>query len=190
MTVDKNKIIRNIYYLTKKLFNAISAFLKELFKPTPYLKGDDFEKCLRKKVYKKTDHDLLMKTHDFQENNKDFIESSLYPDFLFRDKKSKLVFYVEAKYRENTYQGKVNWCKEHQLMRYKELDKVIPITIAIGLGGRPYNPRQIFLIPLEKDLESSLCLDFLKDYEFTGNRKNFIDRIIDNIYDYSKRDLK
>jgi hypothetical protein len=54
-----------------------------------------------------------MKTHDFHENNKDYIESSLYPDYLFREKKSNIEFFVEAKYRENLFQGKVFWSKEY-----------------------------------------------------------------------------
>jgi hypothetical protein len=184
--MDKNKIIRNIYYLIKRLFNALSAFFRELFKPIAFLKGDDFEKCLRKKVFTKANYELVMKTHDFHENNKDYVESSLYPDYLFRDKKSNKEFFVEAKYRENLYQGKVNWCKDYQFKRYKRLDRETPVIIAIGLGSRPDNPSQIFLVPLDKIEYSSLYPKFLDDYEFEEKRKNLLDGLMDKVYDHSK----
>lgn len=71
------------------------------------MKGDDFEHCLRKKVFTPESYDLVMKTHDFHENKKDYVESSLYPDYLFRDKETNEEFWVEAKYRENLYHGKI-----------------------------------------------------------------------------------
>jgi hypothetical protein len=128
-----------------------------------------------------------MKTHDFHENNKDYIESSLYPDYLFREKKSNKEFFVEAKYRENLFQGKVFWCKEFQFRRYKKLNKTLPVYIAIGLGGRPKNPRQIFIVPLMDIEYSSLYPDFLVKYEFEEKRKNLIDELMDKIYDYEKK---
>jgi len=123
--MDKNRIIRNIFYLIKRIYYALSAFFKELFKPTAFLKGEEFERCLRKKVFKKDNFELVMKTHDFHENNKDYVESSLYPDYLFREKKSNKEFFIEAKYRENTYQGKVQWCKEYQFRRKQKIQEII-----------------------------------------------------------------
>ena len=61
-----NKIVRNTYYLLKRLLTGLKFFFRELFKPTAFLKGEDFEKCLRKKVFKQSDFDLVMKTHDFR----------------------------------------------------------------------------------------------------------------------------
>ena len=183
--MDKNKIIRNIYYLIKRVFNALSAFFRELFKPVAFLKGDDFEKCLRQRVFTKAKYELVMKTHDFHENHKDYVESSLYPDYLFRNKITNKEFFVEAKYREKAYQEKVAWCKEYQFKRYKRLGKDIPVIIAIGLGCRPDNPKQIFLVPLDDIKFSSLYLKFLENYEFVDKRKNVLDGLLDKVYDLS-----
>ena len=93
MKIDKNKVIRNFFYIIKRLWNAIRVFFRELFKPTPYLKGENFEKCLRRKVFKKKDYDLVMKTHDYHANQKDYVESSLYPDYLFRKRSTNREFF-------------------------------------------------------------------------------------------------
>lgn len=184
-----NTLVRGIYYLAKRIFNAFTVFFRELLKPLSFLKGDDFEKCLRRKVFTKMSYDMVMKTHDFHVNNEDYVESSLYPDFLFRNKKTNKEFFVEAKYRENLFQGKVNWCKEYQFRRYRKLlDEMparTPVIIAIGLGGRPDNPKQIFLVPLDEIKYNSLYLNFLDRYEFEEKRKNVLDGLLDKIYDLS-----
>lgn len=180
-----NKIVRFIFYLLKRVFNALSAFRSELLKPIAYIKGEDFENCLRRTVFTKDNFDLVMKTHDFHENNKDYIESSLYPDFLFRDKKTNTEFFVEAKYREHLFKGKVYWCREYQFRRYHKLTKDVPVIIAIGLGGRPDNPNHIFLVPLEKIEYIGLYPTFLAEYEFHDDRKNLMDGLMDSVYDLS-----
>lgn len=184
--MDKNQIVRLLFYLVKRLISATTLFLKELLKPTSYLKGEDFEKCLRNKVFVASRYDLVMKTHDFHENQNDYVESSLYPDYLFRDKKTNEEFFVEAKYRENLYQGKITWCRDYQFKRYRKLTKQNKVIIAIGFGGRPNNPNQIFLVPLDKIQYSSLYPDTLEEYEFSEKRKNLLDGVLDRVYNYAK----
>ena len=183
--MEKNKLIRHIYYFFKRLFKALEAFYVAFVQPLAALKGEDFERCLRRKVFRREEYDLVMKTHDFHSNQKDYVESSLYPDYLFRDKRKDKEFFVEAKYREKTYQGKVPWCNESQFRRYKKLSVKTPVVIAIGLGGRPSNPEQIFLVPLDHIEYNSLYPSFLEKYEFKGNRKNVLDFLADKVYDYS-----
>ena len=150
------------------------------------MKGDDFEHCLRKKVFTPESYDLVMKTHDFHENKKDYVESSLYPDYLFRDKETNEEFWVEAKYRENLYHGKIEWCANYQLKRYKKLSKKYNVIIALDFGGRPHNPKAIYLIPLEQINYTGLYPNKLKDFEFTGKRKNILGSLMDKVYDYEK----
>ncbi len=69
--MNRNKIVRIFYYLIKRLINAIKAFFKEIFKPSSFLKGDDFENCLRKRVFPSYEYDLVMKTHDYHKNKND-----------------------------------------------------------------------------------------------------------------------
>ena len=181
-----NSIIRHLYYLLKRLYRGLYYFLKELIKPTSFLKGEDFEKCLRQKVFPQDKYDLVMKTHDFHENSQDYVESSLYPDYLFRNKTNNHEFWVEAKYRESLYNGKIIWCKPYQFKRYQHLADDLPVIIAVGFGGRPSNPEKIYLIPLEEIKYNALYPNSLLDYEFEGKRKNVIDGLMDNLYNYKK----
>lgn len=180
--MGKRKIARNLYYLTKRLFRGLKMFFLELSKPTSFLKGEDFEKLLRKKVFKKKEFDLVMKTHDYHENRSDYVEASLYPDYLFRNKKDGSEFWVEAKYREKLWKGKLKWCELYQFKRYQQLSTDSPVYIAIGFGGRPSNPTKIYLIPIEEIKYNELYPKFLNDYEFDAKRKNILDFALDGIY--------
>lgn len=186
MKINYNKIIRNIYYITKRFTNGTIYFFKELFQPTSFLKGDDFEACLRKRVFTKDLYDLVMKTHDFHENKKDYVESSLHPDYLFREKDSNNEFWVEAKYREKLFKGKIEWCSNYQLKRYKKLSMDLDVVIAIGFSGRPSNPDKIYLIPLREIRYTGLYPNKLKHFEFEGKRKNILDSLKDKVYDYER----
>lgn len=173
---------RLFYYVLKRLRNATLALFRELFKPLSFLKGEDFEKCVRTKVFTSDRYDLVMKTHDFYENKKDYVESSLYPDYLFRDKETDKEFFVEVKYREKLYQDKLQWCNSNQFKRYQKYNSETPTIIAIGFGGRPKNPNQIYLVPLEDIKYNALYESFLKDYLWTGKRKNILDAVKDKVY--------
>lgn len=179
-----NTIIRNVYYLLKRITKGLTLLLNELTKPTSYLKGDDFETCLRNKVYTNKYFDLVMKTHDFHENQADYVESSLYPDYLFRNKVTGEEFWVEAKYRENLYKGKIEWCSKYQFKRYKKISNNANVIIAIGFGGRPKNPESIYLIPLQAIEYTGLYPNQLTEYEFKENRKNVLDSVMDKAYNY------
>lgn len=183
--MEKNKIVRDFYYSTKQFFYGLRAFWKEIRKPRAHVKGEEFEKFLQKKIFVRSEYDLVAKTHDYHENSQDYVESSLYPDFQFREKLSNEEFWVEAKYREKSFQGKIEWCKDYQLQRYnKLLHSNISVIIAIGFGGRPENPKRLFLVPLEVAKYSTLYLNFLKDYEYTLKNKNIVGNILDKVYDY------
>ena len=178
----KSNTLRTLYYLYKRFKDGTSLFFQTLFKPLSFMKGEDFEKCLRKKVFKKADFDLIMQTHDFHKNKSDYVESSLYPDYLFRDKSTNEEFWVEAKYRESLYKGKIEWCKPFQFKRYKKLSKQIKVVIAIGFGGRPINPEKIYLIPLDEIKYTGLYQKTIAEYEFDGKRKNILDNVKDRVY--------
>ncbi len=181
-----NKFIRGLYYFFKRLSNAFQKFFQELFKPKSFLKGEDFESCLRTKVFKKENYELIMKTHDFHENKKDYVKSSLHPDYFLRDKNTNVEFWVEAKYRENLFKGKIKWCTEKQFARYKKFGKEEKVLIAIGFGGRPKNPEKIYLIPLRKIKYHGLYPNSIAEFEFTEKRKNIVDSLLTRMYNYKK----
>ena len=133
--------------------------------PESYEMGKLFENYLRCHIFIKKHFVILDKTHDFQANQGDFIESSLNPDFRMRDKTNR-VFYLEAKFRTNSFDDKINWCNFDQLKRYQEFDKTHPVFIAIGLGGKPDYPKNLFVIPLQEAAHTDLFMSVALKYQF------------------------
>jgi hypothetical protein len=174
-------MFRILYYLKKRLASLFKNVYLDITKPTSFIKGDEFELFLRKKIYRYPDYELVMKTHSYGGNKGDFIEMTKYPDYLFRDKSGK-EFYVEAKYRESLFKDKLDWCKPYQLKRYKEIGIDKEIFIAIGLGGRPKYPKRLFIVPLEKINFHSLYEREYVPYERVIPKRGIFDQFKDYLY--------
>jgi hypothetical protein len=163
------------------LARVMRAAWDEANKPESYVKGDDFERFVRERLFVKSSYDLLYKTHDYADNKGDFIKSSKKPDFRFRSRNSGIEFYVEAKFRTRYHDGRLEWCKNYQLKRYQEIDNIIPVLIAIGLGGHPWEPERIFLVPMGHIKFVKLFPSFLKNYEILPDHsisESYLKRII------------
>ena len=172
---------RKLYYLNKRISLAFSSFYKNITKNESIIKGDEFENFVRRKIYPSDRYILLHKTHSFSKG-KEFIESSLYPDFLFRDKKTNEEFYVEAKYRSNLVKGKIQWCTKEQLDRYRKISKDKKTFIVIGFQGRPTFPKKIYLVNIDDINYHDLYPGTIKDYEYKNIKKRLLDRLKDKIY--------
>jgi len=147
---------------------ALKVAWDELNKPASYVKGDEFERFIRTSLFPNTDYDLLQKTHDYTTNKNDYIETSKEPDFKFRSRISRKVFFVEAKYRSRFYNEVLDWCKPYQLNRYQAIDIITPVYIAIGVGGQAREPDQVFLIPMKDIKYKRLFRSFLKRYQVSA----------------------
>lgn len=170
-----------VYYLYKRLLSITKNTFQDLTKPTSFIKGDEFESFLRKKIYSYPQYELVMKTHSYQSNRGDYIEMTKYPDYLFRDKDG-VEFYVEAKYRAATFKEKLDWCKPYQFERYKQIAQTKKVLIAIGLGGRPKYPKRLFIIPLEGVNYPSLYEREYLPYERPVPERNILERAKDLVY--------
>ena len=121
-----------------------------------YKKGERFE-SYAEKFFPASFYDLLHRTSDYKTNCKRFVESSLKPDFLFRDKLNRRCFYVECKFRSSMTEGKVECCNSmQQLARYHYYSRRTPVFLFVGLGGNPLHPHYVFLIPLQHLKTTSL----------------------------------
>ena len=147
------------------LARVMRAAWDEATKPESYVRGDEFERFIREKLFPKESYELLHKTPNYIENNHDFIESSKAPDFRLRAKSNGIEFYVEAKFRSKYNNGSLEWCKPLQLKRYQEIDRTSPVLIAIGMGGHPHTPEKVFLIPVQHIKFIKLYASFLQRYE-------------------------
>jgi len=169
--------------MLKKIREAFQDFIdfvtldrEEYRKKLAFKKGEKFEIYVMDNLFPEKYFKLLHKTHDFKTNSKRYVESSLKPDFLFEDKKTGKIFYVECKYRSNLYQDKFHWAKDDkQFQRYKDFEsnENIPIYIAMGLGGTADNPERIFLMPLKEIKYPALFPSVLKNWEVNGLRDVF-----------------
>ena len=160
----------------KKFANGIKAFTNEVNKPASFIKGEEFENYVRKYIFPKSDYDLVHKTHDYNSNNGDYVESSLKPDFKFRDKKNGNEFYVEAKWRRGVYnkENKIDWCNQNQLRRYKAIDKnENKVFIVLGFGDKATKPEEIVLFPVSSCNYYSLYDSFLNKYSFYVDKPIF-----------------
>ncbi len=77
-----------------------------------------------------------------------------YPDLeLIFVHKRKFRFAVECKWRKQFFNGKIKWVNDYQsIVIYHEFQSrfLIPVFVAIGVGGLPDNPKQLFVTPLNQ----------------------------------------
>lgn len=81
---------------------GISTFITSAKTPKSFVDGEKFEKYIRNVIFTSDIYKIISKTHSYAENSKDYIESSLNPDYEFQPFDSKWSFHVECKYRDIT----------------------------------------------------------------------------------------
>ena len=113
------------------LSKGLNAMIDEALTPESFKMGEKYEIYVREFLFVKNYYDLLERTHNYSTNSKDYVHSSLKPDFKFRDKWTKKEFYVESKFRTNDYKGKIVWCNDTQLKRYQEYSKECPVFLIL-----------------------------------------------------------
>ena len=156
-----------------KLSRIVRTLVKEIRKPDSFGKGEEFEQYVRDYVFPKDRFDLVRRSHDFSDNEDDYIESTLMPDFTFRDKANGKEFHVEVKNRSDYWKGAVEWCKQYQLKRYKAVDKQLRVLIALGVGGTTDYPEEIFLFPVKGVKYPKLFASVLEQYRFYVDKPVF-----------------
>lgn len=129
------------------LSKGLKAMIDEATTPESFKMGEKFENYVREFLFVDNYYDILERTHSYS-TNKDYVHSSLRPDFKFRDKWTKKEFYVEAKFRTGLYGNKIVWCNDNQLTRYLEYNRQAPVFLILGMGDNPNYPDFLSLIPL------------------------------------------
>jgi hypothetical protein len=133
-------------------------------------KGDEFEKYITTKFDSKYFKIIDWRSDKGYKGN--FPESNKYPDLVyeFNHRHHSKQFAIECKFRQDLYNNYIE-IKEEQLINYRdfEREKNIPVWIAIGIGGNPYNPKDIFLLPLNQVYGSKIYHNKLKQFSKYGN---------------------
>jgi len=105
------------------LRTGIQAMVDHANTPESFKIGEDFENYVRDVLFIDRYYVLVERTHNYSTNHKDYVESSLKPDFTFRDRRTNKEFYLEVKVRTTTVNNKITWCNQKQLDRYFEYNR-------------------------------------------------------------------
>lgn len=109
--------------------------------------GSQWEEDVKTIVFPPNRYDLLHETPNYKQNKTRFIESSLNPDFKFRDRKTKKEFWVECKFRSSIVSGKVEWSNPKQLERYKTLSRKEDVFLCLAFDYQMNEAELYYLIP-------------------------------------------
>lgn len=129
--------------------------------------GDDFEKFVVQKFNKK--YYRIKEWAGDKHVNGVYAETTTQPDILaelnLKDGSSE--FWVECKWRQNLYNGGIEFASKDQFERYKNYQesRKIPVFVAIGFGGKGASPDQLFIVPLDKFKNNYIHLEYLKYFE-------------------------
>lgn len=151
------------------LLSWIGKGLQSLLTPQSFKTGEKFEDYLRRKLFTERYYELLQRTYGYNVKTPNYVHSS-NPDFKFRDRRTQKIFYTEAKYRKYFYKGKISWCTDEQLKRYRQCNDVAPVFIILGVGGLPHRPELVFLIPLRVVNFTELYFSEIKKYRIHSRK--------------------
>lgn len=144
----------------------------ENYNQSSWTKGEQFENFVQKTLFPESHYELLHKTNDYRQNSARYVQSSLKPDFQFKCRITGKIFYVEAKFRSKTFQGKYDILSPQQFQSFPDINSGdSPIFIAFGYGGKAENPDFVSLIPFEEGTVRSISPE--KVYEFNIAKEYF-----------------
>lgn len=105
--------------------------------------------------------------NSYRNLRKGWVESYGNPDFVFIHKRTNKKIAVECKYKEENKYERIFWAWEDQIERYQifSAKEKIPTFVIIGIGGRPRNPKRVFLIPLSLIKYPDVKLEYLQKFE-------------------------
>jgi hypothetical protein len=139
-------------------------------------KGRAFEEFILDKFPK--DRFKLVEWRSDKIFNGRFPEASKWPDLQLELKlrSEKYPFAVECKWRNDFWKGIIEWARDAQISAYQEfqVSKEMPVFIALGVGGTPAEPRDLFIIPLSHLYKSILTEDWLKKYKRESREHFFL----------------
>jgi hypothetical protein len=135
-----------------------------------YLKADDFEKYIINTLLPKDSYDLLYKPLDNSDTLEDYVAYTKLPDYKFKSRILDFEFFIVTKFRAKFQDQVLEWCKLFQQKRWQDIDKITPVLLAAGLGGRPSLPERVFLVPVKHLKFVRLYPGFLQKYEVRPDR--------------------
>lgn len=133
--------------------------------------GTSFENYVQS-LFDQKDWLIVDRTKDLSKTLGRRVESDSNPDFIFKHKDTGKIVAIECKYRSDFALGKsghgICWTAgDYQIKKYNEFSEKagFPVFAAIGIGGIPSNPHQLFLTPLYALKYRWASKDYLERFE-------------------------
>lgn len=147
-------------------------------------KGDDFEKFIVQKFNKKYFHIKEWAGDKYIDGR--YAQTTLHPDLLmeFHIGERTDEFAVECKWKSNITEKGIVFASKEQYSRYKrfEVERKVPVFIAIGLGGKALMPEKLYIVPLRLLTSNFVFPGTLEKFE-KNDKKGFF-------YDYKDKALR
>ena len=88
--------------MLSELIKIINYVKNESIKKSNFKFGEAWEQDVRSYFFVPENYEILEKTHNYEQNKKDFVKSSLNPDYKFFCKTTEKEFYIECKAKNIT----------------------------------------------------------------------------------------
>jgi hypothetical protein len=137
-------------------------------------KGKAFEAYVIDLFLEEHQVQLLSRVSDYYKNGK-YAQDNKTPDLKFKYKKN--LFSIECKYRTSfAANNSITWASEYQINNYKkfETENNTKVFVAIGIGGSPTNPEEVYLVPLYRLTKPFAQKDYIKEFRVT-TLKSFLE---------------
>lgn len=175
-TMEKEKILarRNIIFVILIPLVSVGAFWFGLiFYRRRQIRGATFEGYVEN-LFSKQEW-RLAESNAYRKLGR-WVESYSNPDFVFIHRKTNKRIAVECKYKSVSPKedNRFFWAYEDQIENYQNFSAKTgtPVFVVIGIGGRPKNPKKIFLAPLSLVKYPDVKMDYLQKFE-RDPRKSF-----------------
>lgn len=162
---------KHLLYVLVLIASSIVIYLILKKKDWSYIKGRAFEVYIIS-LFNNDEWKLIRKSPDTIRTLHRISEEDSYFDFIIKHRKTGKSFIIQCKYRTTFNKGYkkdiIEWAKEDQIRNYfkfQEKEK-LPYFVIIGLGNKPKNPEQTFLVSLDKIKRYKIVTkDYLKQFE-------------------------
>ncbi|MEK7452857.1 MAG: DUF234 domain-containing protein [Patescibacteria group bacterium] len=156
------------------LFSAIAFYFGLMFYKRRQYKGISFEGYVEN-LFNKQEW-RIAESNAYRKLGR-WVESYSNPDFVFIHRKTNKRIAVECKYKSVSRKenDRLFWAYEDQIENYQNFStkKGVPVFVVIGIGGRPKNPKKIFLAPLSLVKYPDVKMNYLQKFE-RDPRKPFL----------------
>lgn len=164
MNKEKTLARRNIIFIVSiPLVSLGTFFLGLMFYRRRQIKGTTFEGHVES-LFSKQEW-RIAESNAYRKLGR-WVESYSNPDFVFIHRRTNKKIAVECKYKEKEHE-RILWAYEDQIEKYRSFSQKqnIPVFVILGVGGRPKNPKRVFLAPLSQVKYPDAKIEYLEKFE-------------------------